>query len=185
MGGRIDRSPSKGRRMRFLLRLAFWLGVVAVLLPRDGTEPPLSAQVSALDAMSAATATVGDLRQFCERQPEACNVGSQAAVALEDRAKAGAKRLYDMFNERLAANESDRAITVDAPASPAKSAKPIPLPTPRPTQRGSMPALQNAARNVSPGAAPAASHNTLTPADRAPAWQRPQSPRRDAAAQPA
>ena len=61
--------------MRFLLRMAFWLGVVAVLLPRDGTGPASSAQISATDAMSAATATVGDMRQFCERQPEACNVG--------------------------------------------------------------------------------------------------------------
>jgi hypothetical protein len=179
MGGRIDRSPSRGGRMRFLLRMAFWLGVVAVLLPRDGTAPPSSAQLSALDAMSAATATVGDLRQFCERQPEACNVGSQAAVVLEDRAKAGAKRLYDMFNERLAANDSDRAITVNSTATPAKGAKTVPLPAPRPTQRAAMPALQNAAR-VSQGAAPIGSQNTLTPADRAPAWQAP--PRRDAGA---
>jgi hypothetical protein len=170
--------------MRFLLRLAFWLGVVAVLLPRDGTAPPPSAQISALDAMSAATATVGDLRQFCERQPEACNVGSQAAVVLEDRAKAGAKRLYDMFNERLAANDGDRAITVNSTATPTESAKTVPLPTPRPTQRASMPAVQNAARNVSHGTAPAASRNTLTPADRAPAWQRP-PPHGDAREQPA
>jgi hypothetical protein len=168
--------------MRFLLRMAFWLGVVAVLLPRDGTAPPSSAQISALDAMSAATATVGDLRQFCERQPEACNVGSQAAVVLEDRAKAGAKRLYDMFNERLAANDSDRAITVNSTATPAKSAKPVPLPAPRPTQGASVPAVQNAARAASQGAAPAASQSTLTPADRAPAWQ---PPRKDARAQPA
>jgi hypothetical protein len=171
--------------MRFLLRMAFWLGVVAVLLPRNGTAPPSSAQVSALDAMSAATATVGDLRQFCERQPEACNVGSQAAVVLEDRAKAGAKRLYDMFNEKLAANESDRAITVNSTLASAKNAKAVPLPTPRPTQRASMPAVQNAARNVSPGTAPAASQSTLTPADRTPVWQGPPPARKDARAQPA
>jgi hypothetical protein len=167
--------------MRFLLRMAFWLGVVAVLLPRDGTAPASSAQISATDAMSAATATVGDMRQFCERQPEACNVGSQAAVALEDRAKAGAKRLYDMLNEKLAANENDRAIT----ATSAKNAKgAVPLPSARPAQRASTPALQNAARNSAPGAAPAASQNTLTPADLAPAWQGPPA-RKDARAQPA
>src|SRR5580704_14246440 len=100
--------------MRFLLRMAFWLGVVAVLLPRDGTAPASSAQISATDAMSAATATVGDMRQFCERQPDACSVGSQAAVALEDRAKAGAKRLYEMFNEKRPANEGEKITTVTA-----------------------------------------------------------------------
>jgi hypothetical protein len=164
--------------MRFLLRMAFWLGVVAVLLPREESRPASSTQISAIDAMSAATATVGDMRQFCERQPEACNVGSQAAVALEDRAKAGAKRLYDMFNERLAANENDRAIT----ATSAKNAKAVPLPTARPAQRASAPALQNAARDASPVPAPTTSQHTLTPADMVPAWQ---GPRKDARAQPA
>jgi hypothetical protein len=168
--------------MRFLLRMAFWLGVVAVLLPRDGTGPASSAQISATDAMSAATATVGDMRQFCERQPDACNVGSQAAVALEDRAKAGAKRLYDMFNERLAANDNDRAIAV----SSTKSAEaPVPLPAPRPTQRASTPAMPNVARNAPQGTTPTVSQHTLTPADMAPAWQGPPPPRKDARAQPA
>jgi hypothetical protein len=170
--------------MRFLLRMAFWLGLVAVLLPRDGTAPPSSAQISALDAMSAATATVGDMRQFCERQPDACNVGSQAAVVLEDRAKAGAKRLYDMLNERLAGNENDHAITVTSTVASAKSTKTVPLPTPRPAQRASVPAVQNTARSVSQGTGPA-SQNTLTPFDRAPAWQGPPPPRKDARAQPA
>jgi hypothetical protein len=158
--------------MRFLLRMAFWLGVVAVLLPRDGTAPASSAQISATDAMSAATATVGDMRQFCERQPEACNVGSQAAVAIEDRAMAGAKRLYDMLNERLAANDVDRTITGTSTKN-AKAA--VPLPTPRPAQHAAMPALAmpNAMRNASQGTAPAVSQHTLTPADMAPAWQAP------------
>src|SRR5580700_11136453 len=116
--------------MRFLLRMAFWLGVVAVLLPRDGTAPASSAQMSATDAVSAATATVGDMRQFCGRQPEACSVGSQAAVAIEDRAKAGAKRLYDMLNERLSTSAGGRV----TPATAAQNAKPVPLPTARPPQ---------------------------------------------------
>jgi hypothetical protein len=153
-------------------------------LPRGESPPSSSAQISATNAMSAATATVGDMRQFCERQPEACNVGSQAAVALEDRAKAGAKRLYDMFNERLAAGENDHAITVTSTVTSAKtenkSAKVVPLPTARPAPRGLAPASQNAARN----AAPITSQHTLTPTDMVPAWQGP-PPRGDARAQPA
>jgi hypothetical protein len=170
--------------MRFLLRMAFWLGVVAVLLPRDESRPASNAQISAIDAMSAASATVGDMRQFCERQPDACTVGSQAAVALEDRARAGAKRLYDMFNERLAANENDHAITVTSTVASPKSAKVVPLPTARPAPRASAPAAQNAARSASSGPAPAMSQHTLTPTDMVPAWQGP-PPRKDARAQPA
>ncbi len=146
--------------MRFLLRMTFWLGVIVVLLPRGESQPASNAQISATDAISAATATVGDMRQFCARQPEACIVGSQAAVALEDRAKAGAKRLYDMFNERLSANENDGAITVNS----AKNAKAVPLPTARPPQHAGQ------ARNETP------SQNMLTPADLAPAWRGPPPP---------
>jgi hypothetical protein len=160
--------------MRFLLRMTFWLGVIVILLPRGESEPASNAQISATDAVSAATATVGDMRQFCERQPEACSVGSQAAVAIEDRAKAGAKRLYDMFNERLAASESDTVTS----ATGARSAKPVPLPTARPPQQ----AVQ--ARNAPRSGPQATPQNTLTPADLVPAWRGP-PPRKDPHQRPA
>jgi hypothetical protein len=150
--------------------MTFWLGVIVVLLPRSESQPASKAQISATDAMSAASATVGDMRQFCERQPEACTVGSQAASALEDRAKAGAKRLYDMFNERLSANENDGAIT----GTSAKSAKPIPLPPARPPPHALQP------RNAPPETLP----STLTPADLAPGWRGP-PPHQDPRQQPA
>jgi hypothetical protein len=160
--------------MRFLLRMAFWLGVVVVFLPRGESVSASNAQVSATDAMSAATATVGDMRQFCDRQPEACTVGSQAAVALEERAKAGAKRLYEMLNEKLSANETDRIVT----ATSANNAKSIPLPTARPSQHGSQ------ARNASQNPPQGTSLNTLTPADLVPAWQG-APPRKDPRERPA
>jgi hypothetical protein len=166
--------------MRFLLRMAFWLGLIVVLLPRGESQPASNASVSAIDAMSAATATVGDMRQFCERQPEACVVGSQAAVAIEDRAKAGAKRLYEMLNERLAGNETDKVI----PATAAKNAKSVPLPTARPSQLASPATPRNAAQSTSQTSAQAASQNTLTPADLVPAWRGP-APRRDLHERPA
>jgi hypothetical protein len=162
--------------MRFLLRMTFWLGVIVVLLPRGESAPASSAQISPIDAMSAATATVGDMRQFCERQPEACTIGSQAAVALGDRARAGAKRLYEMLNERLPSNETDDGTT----ASSARSAKVVPLPTPRPSQHAS----QNTPQNTPQHAPQGTSQNTLTPADQAPAWRGPPS-RRDPHERPA
>jgi hypothetical protein len=56
--------------------------------------------------MSAAMAAVGDVRQFCDRQPEACTVGSSAAVTLGHRAQAGAKMIYELLTERLGPNET-------------------------------------------------------------------------------
>ena len=116
--------------MRFLFRLAFWLGVILVLLPSGGSQPAPKVQVSATEAVSAARATVGDMQQFCERQAEACTIGSQAAVAIGRRAQAGAKMLYDFLNDQLGPNET---VTT-------ASTKPMPLPTPRPSQQTLTPA---------------------------------------------
>jgi hypothetical protein len=93
--------------MFFLLRMAFWLGLVLVLLPFGSTQrSPAHNEVSASEAISAASATVGDLRGFCDRQPEACTVGSQVANAIGYRAQAGAKMLYDALSEAMAPSET-------------------------------------------------------------------------------
>jgi hypothetical protein len=112
--------------MRFLLRMAFWLTVILALLPSGGSQPTPKLNVSATDAMSAATATVTDMRSFCERQPDACTVGSQTVVAIGRRAQAGARMLYEYFSERLG--------TRDAGGDSAATSKAVPLPTARPSQ---------------------------------------------------
>src|SRR5262249_498554 len=114
--------------MRFLLRVAFWLAVVLVLLPSGGSQPTPGINVTALDAMSAAKATVTDMRSFCERQPDACSVGSQAAVAIGHRAQAGAKMLYEYLNDHLASAAA-------APQPNRPTAHPAPWPPARPSQR--------------------------------------------------
>lgn len=131
--------------MVFLLRMAFWLGVVLVLLPTGGTQSrPTGSEVHASDAISAASATVHDLKGFCGREPGACAVGSQLATTIGYRAQAGAKMLYELLTEALAPHEA---------ASPGGSdSKPASAP----------PSLQRAS-----------SENTLTPTDLAPAWRGP------------
>ena len=91
--------------MRFLLRMAFWLTVILALLPSGGSEPTAKVNVSAVEAMSAAKATVTDMGSFCGRQPDACSVGSQAAVAIGHRAQAGAKMLYGYLNEHFGSQD--------------------------------------------------------------------------------
>jgi hypothetical protein len=118
--------------MRFLLRMAFWLTIVLVLLPSGGSQPTPNVNMSALDAMSAAKATVTDMRSFCERQPDACAVGSQAAVAIGHRAQAGAKMLYEYLNEHLGPNDTGTV----ASAGTGK----VPLPPVRPSQQTLSPA---------------------------------------------
>ncbi|MBN9005244.1 MAG: DUF5330 domain-containing protein [Rhizobiales bacterium] len=89
--------------MFFLLRMAFWLGLVLVLLPRDKTpDSDKGPQIGASEAVSAATAAVSDMSQFCTRQPAACEVGGQAAVAIGQRAQDGAKKLYRIITDKRA-----------------------------------------------------------------------------------
>jgi hypothetical protein len=88
--------------MRFLLKLAFWLTVVILLLPSDRSQQGASTpQIGTSEAVSASGAVVSDVRQFCTRQPDACAVGSQALVEFGHKAQAGAKMLYDFLGEKV------------------------------------------------------------------------------------
>jgi hypothetical protein len=87
--------------MFFLLRMAFWLGLVLVLLPREKTpEAQKAPQIGAAEAVQAATATVQDMTQFCKRQPAACEVGGQAATMIGQRAQDGARKLYQIITDK-------------------------------------------------------------------------------------
>jgi hypothetical protein len=110
-----------GRVMFFLLRMAFWLGVVCVLLPGGSKSPAPEANIDATQAVTLASAAVSDMRGFCERQPDACVVGGKVAVAIGHKAEAGARTIYDFITTKL--NESTGS--VDKPA-----AKTVPVPPP-------------------------------------------------------
>ena len=87
--------------MFFLLRMAFWLGLVLVLLPREKTtESEKLPQIGASEAVSAATAAVSDMSQFCKRQPATCEVGGQAATVIGHRAEDGARKLYRIITDK-------------------------------------------------------------------------------------
>ncbi|MFZ1886044.1 MAG: DUF5330 domain-containing protein [Rhodoplanes sp.] len=106
--------------MRFLLRIAFWFGLVLLLLPTSRSSDSSGEQTKAvdpLDAASAATATFSDMRQFCTRQPEACAVGAQVAAAAGQRAQVGAKMLYEFLSEKIVSAESDSAAGAAAKGS--------------------------------------------------------------------
>jgi len=87
--------------MFFLMRMAFWLGLVLVLLPTEKTpEDAKLPQIGATQAVTAAGAAVSDIGQFCTRQPAACEIGGQAATVIGHRAQAGARKVYQMITEK-------------------------------------------------------------------------------------
>jgi hypothetical protein len=131
--------------MFFLLRMAFWLGLVLVLLPRDKTpESEKLPQISVSDAVTAASAAVSDMGQFCKRQPQACEVGGEAATVIGARAQEGARKIYQSITDKK--SDADK-----------KS----------PDHTGSIDGPDEA--NAAP--AEAAPHDTLTPDDLAVEWR--------------
>lgn len=87
--------------MFFLARMAFWLGLVLVLLPTEKTpESEKLPQIGATEAVTAAGAAMSDVSQFCVRQPAACEIGSQAATVIGHRAQAGARKVYQMITDK-------------------------------------------------------------------------------------
>lgn len=111
--------------MFFLLRMAFWLGLVLVLLPREKTpDSEKLPQIGASEAVSAATAAVSDMGQFCKRQPAACEVGGQAATVIGQRAQDGARKLYQIITDKKSSDHTgsiggtDSAETAVANAPP-------------------------------------------------------------------
>ena len=105
-----------------LLRIAFWLTIVLVLLPSGGSQKPDQPSIGATEAVTAAGVAVSDMSGFCERQREACAVGSQAATVIGQRAQAGAKMVYEFLTERSAQSDGNtgperKSAVRDLPAS--------------------------------------------------------------------
>jgi hypothetical protein len=144
--------------MFFLLRVAFWLVVVLALLPSGGgAQQSAQARVGATDAMIAAGAAVSDMTIFCDRQPEACAVGAKTAVAIGQRAQAGARMVYEFINEH-ALRDSDKNATHGGETGSIG----------KPKSNPAGPKLTAAVRTV-----PASpdSQSTLKPSDLDPAWR--------------
>ena len=109
--------------MIFLLRMAFWLGLVLVLLPTDKTpDSDKGPQIGASEAISAATAAVSDMSQFCNRQPTACVVGGQAATVIGERAQSGAKKVYQFITDKAEKNEKNEKKAVEPAEKAGKKA---------------------------------------------------------------
>ena len=102
--------------MSFLIRAAFWLSLVILILPSEQGREAEGPQLSTADAISAAQATLSDFTTFCSRQPDVCAAGEVAIEAFSAKARYGAKQLYvyldgepsdgDMINENQKADEN-------------------------------------------------------------------------------
>jgi hypothetical protein len=76
--------------MLFLIRTAFWLMIIVLLLPTDDQQRS--------EVYGTAQAAVHDVATFCDRNPETCARGKDAFSVLVQKAQFGARMLMDLIN---------------------------------------------------------------------------------------
>jgi len=95
----------------FLLRSAFWITVVLLLLPIDDQPAQKGAKattkpqtITTAQAIGVARETYGDFSSFCDRNPTVCAAGGTAFEVLERKAKYAVRLIYDWANSGPAAH---------------------------------------------------------------------------------
>jgi Family of unknown function (DUF5330) len=128
--------------MMFLIRLAFWLGLVVLLLPTDERQQARF--------YTTALATVERATTFCERNTQACAVAAQLWATFLRKAEFGARMAVDLVSSGGRSDEgaASQPFARTEPAGSPAHVRPKAEPKLPPGERG-----------------------TLTPADRTPAWR--------------
>ena len=104
----------------FLVRIAFWLIIIVLLLPTDGKQQS--------EVYGTAQAAVKDVSGFCDRNPDACVKGMNIFNMLVQKAQFGASMLVGFVQEQAAGGETapTQAIAPD-PLAPPDAFAPAPM----------------------------------------------------------
>lgn len=76
----------------FLIRTAFWLTLVILLLPANKGEQ--------VQILGTAEAAIQDVRTFCVRNPEVCEKSKTAFYGFSEKAQFGAKMLMSFIDDK-------------------------------------------------------------------------------------
>ncbi|MGA7456263.1 MAG: DUF5330 domain-containing protein [Methyloceanibacter sp.] len=132
--------------MLFLIRAAFWLMIIVLLLPTDDKQRS--------EVYGTAQAAVNDVTSFCDRNPETCARGKDAFAVFVQKAEFGARMLMDLIQNKAGGG----------------AAEPTSLQSPLPEMESS-----DAAAFAKPIRFDmSASQDTLNPEDREEAWSGPE-----------
>ena len=88
--------------MMFLIRSAFWLLILVLLLPTDKDQQN--------KIYGTAEATVNDVAGFCDRNPQTCATGQDAFEVFVQKAQYGAQMLMS-FVETAAAGQAPEPLS--------------------------------------------------------------------------
>ena len=91
--------------MLFLIRTAFWLMVLILLLPTDEEQRT--------QIYGTAQAAVHDVTTFCDRNPATCDTGKDAFAMLAQKAQYGAALLMDIMSK----GDGDESASLPGPVA--------------------------------------------------------------------
>jgi hypothetical protein len=102
----------------FLIRAAFWTGLVVLLLPTDERQQAR--------LFGAATTAVERVTTFCDRNTRTCEVGSEVWAAFLKKAEFGARMAFELITTRggAAGDREDVRVSPPAPRARWKEAAP-------------------------------------------------------------
>ncbi|MCO5159937.1 MAG: DUF5330 domain-containing protein [Mesorhizobium sp.] len=103
--------------MGFLIRCAFWLSLVLLIIPIGGAGDAETDTVGPIQALVAAREAVGDLGAICERKPDVCVTGKAALHTIGVRAREASRIAFELLDEKV--GEPDATIT--GTVAPAKA----------------------------------------------------------------
>ncbi len=94
--------------MLFLMRTAFWLIIIVLLLPTDERQRS--------EVYGTAQAAVNDVATFCDRNPETCARGKDAFAVFVQKAQFGARMLMDLISGGSGTGEGPQQGSETSPA---------------------------------------------------------------------
>jgi hypothetical protein len=102
----------------FLIRAAFWLTLVVMLLPADPPTKQDNVSVNPIQAIGAARDTVADVSSFCDRNPDACVTGGAVMDLLVRKARYGIRKATEYFDSARHEQPTDDGTLTNEDAIP-------------------------------------------------------------------
>lgn len=90
--------------MGFLIKVGFWLGLVLVLIPYDGSAGE-GETVGPLQVIHTASSVARDFSGICDRKPDTCESGRAILKTMGIRAREAARIAYEALDQHLADDE--------------------------------------------------------------------------------